>query len=296
VTPSFNQAPFIERTLRSVLCQDYPHIQYIVMDAASTDGTVDLLRKYEAVIDVLVSAKDDGQSDALNRGFQHARGDILGYLNADDCLASASTISQVVRCFEEHRWADAIYGQRYYIGEQGEFTLIYPYRPFSRERLYLTDYIPQEAAFWTRRIYDKAGGYVNTAFHFAMDYELWLRFLRVGANFLAVPDYWGLFRSYAGQKSQALWRTLGVAECSRLQREHLGREVGEPGMWNVFMEHMYGAPPESHPESCHLFYLCWEAVVQHHKQTLGGARLDGWVDHAPVNAVRAKNLRAARAA
>src|SRR5439155_16486151 len=130
VTPSFNQAQYIERTLRSVLCQDYPHLEYIVMDAASTDGTVDILRRYEDAIDVLVVARDDGQSDALNRGFRLAGGDILGYLNADDCLSPPSTISQVVARFRENRSAYAVYGPRYYIGEGGVFFLVYPYRPF----------------------------------------------------------------------------------------------------------------------------------------------------------------------
>jgi glycosyltransferase involved in cell wall biosynthesis len=296
VTPSFNQVRFIERTLRSVLCQDYPGVEYIVMDAVSTDGTGDVLRKYEDVIDVLVVAPDAGQSDALDRGFRMARGDILGYLNADDCLASASTISQVVTRFRENPWADVVYGQRYYVNEDGELQLVWPYRPFDRERVYRSDYIPQEATFWRREIYQRAGGYVHTGYDFAMDYELWLRFLRAGAHFLSVPDYWGLFRWYPSQKSQALWYERGVPECDRLHEEYLGRAVPEHEMRELFMEHMYGAHPVHHPESYQRFDRCWRWLLRLHHQTLEGVRLDAWADGVPVNPARRKSPRASRAA
>src|SRR5205085_1479691 len=118
VTASYNQAPFIERTIRSVLCQDYGNLEYIVLDSCSQDGTGAILAKYAPAIDVLIVEKDRGQSDALHRGLQLASGGILAYLNADDCLASAQTISQVVQCFAENPAADVIYGRRNFIDEQ----------------------------------------------------------------------------------------------------------------------------------------------------------------------------------
>jgi glycosyltransferase involved in cell wall biosynthesis len=296
VTPSFNQAAYIERTLRSVLCQDYPDVEYLVLDGLSSDGTQEVLRRYEQALDVLVIEPDRGQSDALNKGFALASGDILAYLNADDCLASPQTLSQVVRRFADNPSADVIYGGRYYIGARGEFLNMFPYRPFRREALYQADYIPQEAAFWRRDVYERAGGCINTEFDFAMDYELWLRFLGVGARFLAVPDYWGLFRHHSDQKSLAAWRSKGLPEIARLYARYLGHQVDEEQMQEFIHEHFTGCHPVAHPHAFALVKKVWQRVVLLHHQQLQYDPLDGWVEQTPLNPLRLERLARRRGA
>jgi glycosyltransferase involved in cell wall biosynthesis len=291
VTPSYNLAPYLEPTLRSVLCQDYEHLEYLVLDACSTDGSGDILRRYEAALDVLIVEKDGGQSHALDRGFRLATGDILGYLNADDCLASAKVISQVVRCFAEHPTVDVVYGQRDYIDEHGGFILNYPYRPFCRRTLYLADYLPQEATFWRRRIYEAAGGCIDTSFDFAMDYELWLRFLGHGANFLSVPQRWGLFRWYPHQKSNAAWHTKGLPEIARLYDRHLGRRLSEEEMRNAFLEYYYLAHPVTQPAAYQFYFEAWSRMQQLGRTQYHGRPLDRWVERVELNQDRLDAMR-----
>jgi len=186
---------------------------------------VEILRRYQDAIDVMIVEKDKGQADAINRGLRLARGNILAYLNADDCYASPHTISTVVQYFLANPEVDVIYGGRYQIDEQGGFLENYPYRQFSAEVLYRADYIPQEATFWTRRIYARTGSRIDTSFNFALDYELWLRFLKAGARFLSVPDVFGLFRTYEEQKTKALWESVGVPEIARLHAQYLGQAI-----------------------------------------------------------------------
>jgi glycosyltransferase involved in cell wall biosynthesis len=283
VTPSLNQGRFIERTVRSVVCQDYPAIEYLVLDAVSTDATVGVLRQYQDVIDVLIVEKDRGQADALDRGLRMARGDILAYLNADDCYASPQTISTVVRHFQANPDIDVVYGRRHTIDERGRFVDTTPSRPFSAEYLYRVDYIPQEATFWTRRIYEKAGGAIDRTFNFAMDYELWLRFLQAGGRFLAVPEVIGLFRAYDDQKTRALWESVGVPEIGRLHSLYLGRRLSVKEMMDSYHEYASGAHPEHDTETYLSFHRLWSVVV-HHARVLGGISLDAWVHSAPIRA------------
>src|SRR5437868_284050 len=113
-----------------------------------------------------------------------------------------------------------------------------PYRPFDVDILYRVDYMPQEAAFWTRRIYEKAGARIDMSYDFAMDYELWLRLLKFGARFLSVPEVLGLFRAYADQKTRALWESVGVPEITRLYSQYLGQPISVQEMMDSYAEHM----------------------------------------------------------
>jgi glycosyltransferase involved in cell wall biosynthesis len=294
ITPSYNQARFVERTLRSVLCQDYADLEYVVFDACSDDGTGDILRKYADALDVLVIEKDKGQADALNRAFRVVRGDILGYLNADDCLASPRTISEVVARFAEHPEADVVAGRRDYMDHDGRFVTAYPFRPFCPDVLRRACFISQEATFWRRRAYEAAGAVINTTYDFAMDYELWLRLLASGARFVAVPDRWGLFRWYAEQKSNSAWRTKGLPEIARLYQAYLGRHVPEQEMFDVYYGYWAQADPVTQPESHALFNGFWSAFLTHKRAALRAFRLDGWVDRADLNRERLRRLRARR--
>jgi glycosyltransferase involved in cell wall biosynthesis len=282
VTPSLNQGRYIERTIRSVVCQDYPHLEYLVLDAVSTDGTVEVLRQYEDVIDLLIIEKDRGQADALNRGFGLARGDILAYLNADDCYASPHVVSTAVEHFLANPDVDVIYGRRWTVDDTGQFLDTTPFRPFKQDFLYLVDYIPQETTFWTRQIYEKAGKRINTGYNFAMDYELWFRFLEAGAQFLSVPKVFGLFRTYADQKTKALWESVGLPEIARLHSQYLGRAISVKEMMDHYAEYITGAHPEREHESHASFLRFWATAVAHQSRVLKGVPLDAWVSEAAV--------------
>jgi glycosyltransferase involved in cell wall biosynthesis len=243
VTPSLNQGKYIERTIRSVLCQDYPAVQYIVVDAVSSDQTTEILQRYRDLIDVLIIEKDGGQADALNKGFARATGEILAYLNADDCYAHPRVLSRVVSCFAGLDTPDVLYGRRTYINEAGQRVDWFPHRPFSRDTLYRCDFIPQECTFWGRAIHEKAGAFIDRDYDFAMDYELWLRFLNHGARFVAVDEPIALFRVSSAQKSLAQWRSRGLAEIARLQQQYLGRSFTEAELAAHLRRHLYGANP-----------------------------------------------------
>jgi glycosyltransferase involved in cell wall biosynthesis len=161
VTPSYNQGWCIERTILSVLKQDYPNIEYIVMDSDSTDETGKVLDKYENDIDIIVRKKDKGQSDALNRGFQMATGDILAYLNSDDCYASSRVVSDAVKELTRYDQTDLVYGMRYFIDREGYFIRSWTFREFDDDLLRVVCYLPQECAFWKRTIYEASGNYVD---------------------------------------------------------------------------------------------------------------------------------------
>jgi glycosyltransferase involved in cell wall biosynthesis len=196
VTPSFNQASFLEETIRSVTSQGYPNLEYIVMDGGSTDGSVEIIRRHRERIAFWRSERDAGQSDALRQGFQRATGGILAYLNSDDTL-EPGTLKMVGEYMATHPDVDLVYGNMNLIDAAGKY--LYTAHPLLDLRIlvYENPFIPQQAMFWRRELYERVGG-VNPALRFAMDYELTLKFLlgraRVGkirkvlANFRVHPD------------------------------------------------------------------------------------------------------------
>lgn len=283
VTPSFNQGKFIEKTILSVLCQDYSNLEYIVIDGLSNDETSTILHKYKKYIDVVIVEKDDGQSDALNKGFKLATGDILAYLNSDDCYSDKSVISRVATHFNEKSNIDMVYGLREMINEDGYFQYSFPYHPFCKDTLYLTDYIPQECAFWRKEIFEKAGPFISREFDFAMDYELWLRFLDFGANFLAVDDVFGLFRSYASQKTIAQWQSKGLPEIAKLHQKYLGKTMSDEEMQNYFKQHVFGVNPTFHPETGTRHEQLWVYYATLKRQLLCRFPLDAWVFRCQEN-------------
>lgn len=179
VTPSYNAGPYLRTAIESVLSQDYPHIEYLVMDGGSTDGTIALLREYGDRIR-WVSARDDGQADAIARGFEQTSGTVLGWLNADDILGPGA-VRTAVETFLAHPGAALVYGNADFIDAEERFigpcTVV---EPFSRQRLLdYGDYIIQPAAFFSRQAYNAAGG-LDRSLHWAMDWDLWLRLVRCG--------------------------------------------------------------------------------------------------------------------
>lgn len=222
VTPSFRQGAFIERTLRSVLDQDYPALEYRVQDGGSGDGTADVLRRHEARLAGWVSEADDGQSDAINRGFAATSGEIMGWLNSDDLLLPGA-LHVVADYFARHPEVDVVYGDRVLIDEDDMEIGRWLLPGHDDGVLSWADFVPQETLFWRRTLWDRVGRRVDPSFRFAMDWDLLLRFRDAGARFAHIPRFLGAFRIHRRQKTSAAIADIGYAEMDRLRLRALGR-------------------------------------------------------------------------
>jgi len=197
VTPSFNMAEFLPETIESVLAQDYPRIEYIVMDAASTDGTLAILERYRDRL-TYRSAKDRGPSDAVFQGFQLAQGDILVWLNADDTFLPGA-IRRAVEYLDSHRDVDVVYGEGWWIDERGAVISRYPSLPFDAETLRRDCFICQPAAFLRASSYRRCE--LDPEVNWSFDYDLWIRMEKAGMRFAAIPDYLANSRIHRGSKT-----------------------------------------------------------------------------------------------
>ena len=199
VTPSFNQGRFLEETIQSVLSQDYPHIEYMVVDGGSTDGSVEIIRRYQDRLAWWVSETDQGQTDAINKGFARANGDILAWINSDDTYQPGA-VSEVVSFFESHPEVGMVYGDANLIDEQGQLLGRFPARQTDYRRLrrgYV--HIPQQAAFFRTSLWRQVGP-LDPSFYFAMDYDLWVRLAKI-SNLKYQPRLWANFRLHGQGKS-----------------------------------------------------------------------------------------------
>jgi glycosyltransferase involved in cell wall biosynthesis len=199
VTPSFNQAQFLEQTIQSVLGQDYPQIEYLIVDGGSTDGSREIIQRYAPRLSWWVSEADQGQTEAINKGFSHARGDILAWLNSDDTYLPG-TISQAVAYLESHPEAGMVYGDANLIDAGGNLIGKFPARQTDYRRLqrgYV--HIPQQAAFFRASLWKQVGP-LDPTFYFAMDYDLWVRLARI-SELNYHPSLWANFRLHGSGKS-----------------------------------------------------------------------------------------------
>ena len=218
VTPSYNHAEFLAETLESLLGQEYPELETIVMDGGSTDGTADVLDRYADRLDTVVSEPDGGQTDALVKGFAKASGDILAWLNSDD-LYEPRTLWEVAEHFTAHPGDRFVYGDATWIGRHGErLRRTKSEIPFNRFIwLYDGNYIPQPSSFWRRDLYDEVGG-LDPAFKLAMDADLWIRFADVTTP-RHVRRKWSRMRWYPEQKNQRL-REVSDREGMRIEARY----------------------------------------------------------------------------
>lgn len=185
--------------MRSVLEQDYPSVEYIVVDGASTDGSVDIIRKYAEQLAWWVSEKDHGQGEAINKGLAHAQGEILAWLNSDDYYLP-NAISSVVKIFEQNPGAVLIYGDMLAVNERGETTNILKYKQYSLEDLLCFQIIGQPAVFFRREAFEKAGG-LDINYHYMLDHHLWIRIAHQG-KILHVPQIWAAARYHPQAKNR----------------------------------------------------------------------------------------------
>ncbi|MBX3736367.1 MAG: glycosyltransferase [Candidatus Didemnitutus sp.] len=234
VTPSFRHAAYLEQTMRSVLEQDAP-VDYVVQDGGSTDGSVEILQRLarefpadgDAAHPRLVawsSEHDAGQADAIARGFARTHGapdEVMAYLNSDDFYAPGA-LRFVADYFARHPEVDALYGHRVVVDEQSREIARWFLPAHDAAVLRLNDFIPQETLFWRRRLWDRVGG-LDTSFHFAVDWDLLLRFDAAGANIVRVPYFLACFRAHAAQKTSAVMHSTGQIEITRLRERTHGR-------------------------------------------------------------------------
>ena len=221
VTPSFNQGEFIERTILSVLDQAYPRLEYIVQDGASEDGTKEILAHYHDRLLQWESISDSGQSQALNYGFAKTTGEIMSWINSDDLLLTG-TLDYVADFFNNNPEVDVIYGNRILIDESDQQIGRWILPQHDNDVMSWQDYIPQETLFWRRGIWEKAGGYIDESFQFAMDWDLLVRFREAGAGFSRLPRFMGGFRVHSQQKTSASIDEIGLQEMDRVRERALG--------------------------------------------------------------------------
>ena len=174
VTPSYNQAQFIEDTILSVKNQDYPNIEHIIIDGCSTDGTLDILKKYDRTYNMRwISEPDEGQSQAINKGFSMVQGDIVGWLNSDDIYVHTRVINDILDCFRNYPDIDVIYGDALLIDDHNRIMELMHYPKFSRRLILARNFISQPSVFMRKAIVEN--NKLDESLHFTMDYEYWLR-------------------------------------------------------------------------------------------------------------------------
>lgn len=200
MTPSYNQAAYLERTLTSVLEQDYPRLEYLVVDGASTDGSLEVLLKYADKLTWWVSERDSGQAEAINKGLSRARGEIVAWLNSDDYYLPGA-ISAAVKAFQDNPDVVLVYGNMLAVDERGKTINFFRYSQLNLEDLLCFQIIGQPAVFFRRETLENAGN-LDSSYHFLLDHHLWLRIALQG-RILHMDETWAAARYHAEAKNRA---------------------------------------------------------------------------------------------
>jgi glycosyltransferase involved in cell wall biosynthesis len=199
VTPSFNQGQFLEESIRSVLEQDYPDIEYIIVDGGSTDHSVEIIQKYQSQLTWWVSEKDKGHADALNKGFSHASGEILAWLNSDD-IYFPNAVSEAVSVLKANPLVGMVYGDAEFIDDSGFSTGQFGSKQTNyRQMLRGSVHIPQATTFFRADLWRQVGP-LDISLFYSFDYDLWVRLAKV-SQLLYVPKRWAKFRIHDAGKT-----------------------------------------------------------------------------------------------
>jgi glycosyltransferase involved in cell wall biosynthesis len=213
VTPVYNAARFLEQTIQSVLNQNYPNLEYIIVDGGSTDGSMDIIKKYQQHLAWWTSEPDNGMYDAINKGFQRSNGEIMAWSPANDLYVKDAfqIVAEILNLFANINWLTSLYKLK--IDEYGRETQCYKVPGFNKQAFckgynllgkipYARYCIPQQSTFWRRSLWKRAGAYVNSKYKAGGDFELWTRFYR-HAELCSVDHPLGVFREHDDQISQA---------------------------------------------------------------------------------------------
>ncbi|MBA4385210.1 MAG: glycosyltransferase [Anaerolinea sp.] len=206
VTPSFNQARFLEQTMRSVLEQDYPSIEYMVVDGGSTDGSVDLIQKYSNRLKWWVSEKDNGQADAINKGFTRASGEIIAWINSDDYYLPGA-VSSAVKALMENPEAGFVYGNVRVVDRDEKILNQLTYGNWGLKDLLSFHIIGQPAVFIRRSMLEKVG-FLDPSYHCLLDHHLWIR-LAEQSGMKYIPSLWASAHYHEDCKNLAIAAEFG---------------------------------------------------------------------------------------
>jgi glycosyltransferase involved in cell wall biosynthesis len=217
VTPSKNQGRFIEKTIRSVINQRFDGLQYIVVDGASTDNTLSILKPYEKYFDVFISEPDESHPHALVKAFRYAKGEILAYINSDDQYYPG-VLSEVWEAFQQNPEVSLIYGDRVYIDENGKATGTWILPRHWDYFMIHSAHLPQETAFWRRSAYEAIGG-IDPELFFAFDYDFFIRLMRHGKS-LHRRRFHAAFRLHPESKTVRLYDSIGVQDVKKTQHKN----------------------------------------------------------------------------
>src|SRR5438132_3745427 len=223
VTPSYNQAHFLEQTMQSVFNQTYPRVEYIVTDAGSKDDSVNIIKKYEHRLKYWHSHRDKGSADGIHQGYQQSTGEILTWLNSDDVLAE-DAVEQAVSALLRNPDAVMVYGNRMVIDEKGRVLYLRPSLPVLSRSPYISTILPQETCFFRRHIYDETGG-LDADMWFGFDYDLFSKIARRGRIAYA-RDIWGFFRKHRAARSMLQTATIGAQDAAVVHQRVWGRKIG----------------------------------------------------------------------
>jgi glycosyltransferase involved in cell wall biosynthesis len=262
VTPSLNQGRFIERTIRSVLEQDYAPLEYIVCDGGSTDETAGVLTTYAERVKV-VSERDTGQASAVNKGIRLSSGDLIGWLNSDEVYLPGA-LTQVADCFNQRPEADVVYGDAHLIDAHDAVTGAYYTEPWNPARLAERCFLCQPAVFFRRSVVERFGA-LDEHLHYCLDYEYWLRLASAGATFKYSPTI------LAGSRLHASSKTL---------RARLDSSVADQQITHKSLRAQKCVRPADLPEPIR---ICGESIVAAARRIVGSQEIhkyrnenEGW--------------------
>ncbi len=216
VIPSYNQGPFLAQCIQSALNQGYPNLELIIVDGGSTDQSIEIIKNFSDKLTWWISEPDAGQAHAINKGMEKSSGDILAWLNSDDCL-TPNSLFRVAMLLTNNPEVDVVYSHRILIDESGNDIGKWIIPPHNNFVLSYVDFVPQETMFWRKSLWASTGSYIDESFQFALDWELIHRFIEAGAVFYRAPAFLGMFRVHDKQKTKVNMHRVGHEEMERIR-------------------------------------------------------------------------------